>query len=80
MKRYIVNQRIRKWLNISGRELAERVGVTKQTISLYELGKSYHKPTERVIEWELDAAIEQCDDPLTKEFCEHLKLKRTEEP
>lgn len=76
MKRYIVNQHIRKHLKISGTELAKRVEVTKQTISNYECGKSVCRPTERVIEFELDLAIEQCEDELVKELCEYLKLKR----
>jgi transcriptional regulator with XRE-family HTH domain len=79
MKRCTINQHIRKHLNISGRELAERVEVTKQTISNYETGKCCFRPLERVIEIELDLAIEQCEDILIKELCEYLKLKREEE-
>lgn len=76
MERYIVNQHIRKHLKISGWELAERVEVTKQTISNYETGKCCFRPLERVIEIELDIAIELCDDELIKEFCQYLRTKR----
>ena len=43
---------------MSGRELSERVEVTKQTISNYECGKNIYRPLERVIEWELDLVID----------------------
>lgn len=76
MERYIINQHIRQHLKMSGRVLAERVEVTKQTISHYETGKNRYRPLERVIEWELDRAIEECEDVLVKELCEYLKLKR----
>lgn len=54
MERYEINRKIRELLGLSGRELAERVGVTKQAIGHYESGYAVNKPTLRVIEWELD--------------------------
>ena len=50
--------------------------VTKQTISNYEIGKSMTRPLERVIEWELDLAIDNCTDPVLKDLCEQLKALR----
>lgn len=76
MERHTINQHIRKHLKISGTEMAERVEVTKQTISNYELGRCSSRPLERVIEIELDMAIDKCEDELIKELCEYLKLKR----
>ena len=76
MKRYEANQNIRKLLGLSGRQLAERVEVTKQTISNYECGLNVIRPVERVIEIELDLAIERCTDAKIKEICEQLKLER----
>lgn len=76
MKRYEANQNIRKLLGLSGRQLAERVEVTKQTISHYECGLSVIRPVERVIEIELDLAIESCTDEKIKEICDQLKLER----
>lgn len=79
MKRCEINRKIRELLKMSGRELAERVEVTKQTISMYELGKTRtYRPLERVIEWELDSAINECTDQTIKELCELLKSKRIE--
>ena len=40
MQRREINRKIRELLGISGRELSERVEVTKQTISNYETGKA----------------------------------------
>lgn len=76
MERYTINKHIRKQLQITGSELAKRVEVSKQTISNYECGKHCNRPTERIIELELDLAIEQCENELIKEVCEYLKLKR----
>lgn len=79
MKRREVNRKIRELLGMSGRELSERVEVTKQTISVYETGKTKtYRPLERVIEWELDSAVAECTDPIIKKLCEQLKLERTE--
>ena len=77
MERYIINRHIRQHLKIKGCELAKRVEVSKQTISNYERGVGGSRHLERVIELELDLAIEKCDDELVKEFCEYLKLKRS---
>ena len=76
MERREYNRLIRESLKMSGRELAERVEVSKQAISLYELGKTRHRLMERVIELELDLAIERCEDVSIKEICEGLKLRR----
>lgn len=76
MKRYEVNQNIRKLLKLSGRQLAERVEVTKQTISHYETGLGVIRPVERVIEIELDLEIEKCTDETIRGLCELLKLER----
>jgi transcriptional regulator with XRE-family HTH domain len=76
MKRYEANQNIRKLLGLSGRQLAERVEVTKQTISNYERGLTVIRPVERVIEIELDSLIEKCTDETIRNMCEILKLKR----
>ena len=79
MKRCEVNRKIRELLGISGMELSKRVEVTKQTISMYELGKTNtYRPLERVIEWELDSSINECTDSTIKDLCEQLKLKRIE--
>ena len=76
MQRREINRKIRELLGISGRELSERVEVTKQTISNYEIGKSMTRPLERVIEWELDLAIDNCTDLVIKNLCEQLKALR----
>ena len=76
MQRREINRKIRELLGISGRKLSERVGVTKQTISNYEIGKATTRPLERVIEWELDLAIDNCTDLVTKDLCEKLKALR----
>lgn len=76
MQRREINRKIRELLGISGRELSERVEVSKQTISNYELGKGMTRPLERVIEWELDLAIDNCTDPVIKDLCEQLKSIR----
>ena len=76
MQRRKINRKIRELLGISGRELSERVEVTKQTISNYEIGKSMTRPLERVIEWELDLAIDNCTDLVIKNLCEQLKALR----
>ena len=76
MQRREINRKIRELLGISGRELSERVEVTKQTISNYEIGKSMTRPLERVIEWELDLAIDNCTDLVVKDLCEKLKALR----
>ena len=79
MERRVVNRKIRELLGISGTELGKRVEVTRQTISVYETGKTKtYRPLERVIEWELDSAIDECSDSTIKELCEQLKLKRNE--
>ena len=76
MQRREINRKIRELLGISGRKLSERVEVTKQTISNYETGKSMTRPLERVIEWELDLAIDNCTDLVIKDLCEQLKALR----
>ena len=76
MQRREINRKIRELLGISGRKLSERVEVTKQTISNYETGKSMTRPLERVIEWELDLAIDNCTDLVIKNLCEQLKALR----
>ena len=76
MQRREINRKIRELLGISGRELSERVEVTKQTISNYEIGKTTTRPLERVIEWELDLAIDNCTDLVVKDLCEQLKALR----
>ena len=76
MQRREINRKIRELLGISGRELSERVEVTKQTISNYEIGKTTTRPLERVIEWELDLAIDNCTDLVIKNLCEQLKALR----
>lgn len=76
MQRREINRKISELLGISGRELSERVEVTKQTISNYETGKAMTRPLERVIEWELDLAIDNCTDLVIKDLCEQLKALR----
>lgn len=76
MQRREINRKIRELLGISGRKLSERVEVTKQTISNYETGKAMSRPLERVIEWELDLAIDNCTDLVIKDLCEQLKALR----
>lgn len=34
------------------------------------------RPLERVIEWELDLAIDNCTDLVIKDLCEQLKALR----
>lgn len=80
MQRRKVNRKIRELLGISGRELAERVEVTKATISIYENGKATSRPLERVIEWELDLAVDNCTDPVIRDLCEQLKALRVIRP
>ena len=76
MQRRKINRKIRESLGISGRELSERVEVTQATISNYETGKAMTRPLERVIEWELDLAIDNCTDLVIKDLCEQLKALR----
>lgn len=76
MKRYKINQHIRQLLNLSSTELAKRVEVTRQTINNYERGVCLNKPTERVIEIELDLEIEKCTNEKIKSICEDLKRER----
>ena len=78
MQRREINRRIRELLGMSGRELSERVEVSRQTISNYEIGKVTYRPLERVIEWELDLAINNCTDLVVKDLCERLKAIRVE--
>jgi transcriptional regulator with XRE-family HTH domain len=78
MKRYKINRGIRHCLGLSSRDLSKRVEVSAQTISNYERGKSVIRPVERVIEIELDMAIEACQDSDIKEICKKLQLKREE--
>lgn len=68
----------RREINRKIRELSERVEVSKQTISNYEIGKATSRPLERVIEWELDLAINNCTDLVIKDLCERLKAIRVE--
>ena len=76
MQRREINRKIRELLGISGRELSERVEVTRQTISNYETGKAMTRLLERVIELELDLAIDNCTDRVIKDLCEQLKALR----
>lgn len=76
MKRREANRKIRELLGMGGRELSERVEVTKQTISNYEWSKVEYRPLERVIEWELDSAIDNCTDLKLKNLCNQLKSIR----
>lgn len=76
MERYEINKAIRQLLGMTGVELAKRVEVTKQTISHYECGANVLRPVERVIEIELDLAIESCKDEKIKTICEQLKHDR----
>lgn len=76
MQRCLVNRKIRELLGLSCRELAERVETTKQTISNYELGKTKIRYLERVVEIELDLAINECKDETIKKYCEMLKNER----
>ena len=76
MKRYEINRLIRKTVGLSGKQLADAVEVTKQTISNYERGLSCSRPVERVIELELDLAIERCNDENIKYICGLLKNDR----
>lgn len=78
MQRREINRKIRELLGMSGRELSERVEVSKQTISNYEIGKATSRPLERVIERELDLAINNCTDLVIKDLCERLKAIRVE--
>lgn len=78
MQRREINRKIRELLGMSGRELSERVEVSRQTISNYEIGKVTYRPLERVIEWELDLAINNCTDLVVKDLCERLKAIRVE--
>ena len=78
MERREINKTIRKVLNLSMRELADRVETTKQTISNYERGKCKNsRVLERVIEWELNIAIEDCSDANIKSCCKILEQQRT---
>lgn len=76
MKRCENNRGIRKLLNLSCQDLANRVETTRQTISNYELGKTNIRYLERVIEMELDLAIEECNDDSIKKCCKILKDDR----
>ena len=76
MQRREINRKIRESLGISGRELSERVEVTKQTISNYEIGKTTTRPLERVRGWGLGLAIDNCTDRVIKDLCERLKALR----
>ena len=78
MTRAKINRTIRTLLGLSGKELADRVEVTKQTISNYECERfTTYRPLERVIEIELDLELEKCNDEHIKNLCETLKLERT---
>lgn len=80
MKRYEINRLIRKQLNIKGTEMAKLVEVTKQTICNYELGRCVtNRPLERVIELELDMAVEKCIDDEIKYICKLLQTQRKTE-
>lgn len=76
MERYVINKKIREMLGLSGQELGERVGVTKAAIHHYEGGGGVNKPTLRVIEWELDAAVDELDDGIIKDICHILQKGR----
>lgn len=71
------NRSIREALNLSLIELARRVEVSRQTVYNYEKGRGkILRPIERVIELELDKAIEECTDYRTKVMCENLRCRR----
>lgn len=76
MERYEANQRIRLLLGITGSELAKRVGVTKQTISNYERGHPVRKPTQRIIELELDDIVKELKNDSVKKVCLLLQSYR----
>jgi DNA-binding XRE family transcriptional regulator len=76
MKRYEIHRTIRNIVQLSGIELAERVEVTKQTISNYENGRCYSKPTQRVIEIELDLEVDKMIDSELKHQCHILQNMR----
>lgn len=47
----------RRMLGLSSQDLADRVGVTRQTISNIELDKAFSEPVIRVIDFELGKAF-----------------------
>lgn len=74
-ERRIANRKIREILGLSGKDLSDRVECTRQTISNYECGKTSCRYLERVIEIELDLAINQCTDKEIVELCRTLQQK-----
>ena len=77
LDRKFYNRSIRERLGLSVLELAQRVEVTRQTIHNYEIGRyGVFRPLERVIELELDKAIEDCRDSETIDICRELKDRR----
>ena len=76
MTRCEINKRIRLLTGITQAELAKKVEVSKQTISNYEKGYKTINPVQRVIELELDAAVEQIDSDQIKEICYDLQKCR----
>ena len=78
MERCEINKRIRQVLGLSQKELADKVETTKQTIGNYERNHSYSRVLERVIEIELDLAIDSSEKDSIKRCCEILKQERDE--
>lgn len=78
MNRCETNKRIRMLLNITIMELAKRVGVSRTTIIKYETGLCKKPIVERVVELELDMAIEKCTEKGVKTACEILRSAREE--
>ncbi len=78
LDRKFYNKNIREILKLTRTELAHRVEVTRQTIYNYEMveRKAVNRPLERVIEWELDKAIEECSNMRTRTLCDSLKHRR----
>lgn len=76
MERYLFNRAIRHALKMTTKDLGDLVEVTKQTISNYENGRRTGRPIERVIEIELDLAIQRCADDTIRQICERLKHQR----
>ena len=72
MDRYRINRIIRKQLHMTGAELAERIGMSRQTVSHYETGRSTFRSTERIIELELAIEVSNCTDEDVKYVCELL--------
>lgn len=79
MKRNEVNKTMRELLGLTQQQLGERVGVSRQLIAMYEQGRTERRTTVRVIELELDIAIDNCTEGSIKEECKKLKTLRKDE-